>query len=61
MKGSAVTGGGAGKRRHCNTLIQVVAQPTLALETELADTDEYEVRIYDMRQGKQAGDSSLVQ
>jgi Protein of unknown function (DUF4058) len=28
------------------------AQPTLALETELADTDEYEVRVYDTRRDR---------
>jgi hypothetical protein len=28
------------------------AQPTLTLETELADTDEYEVRIYDTRRNR---------
>lgn len=28
------------------------AQPTLAMETELADTDEYEVRIYDARRNR---------
>jgi Protein of unknown function (DUF4058) len=28
------------------------AQPNLALETELADTDEYEVRVYDIRRDR---------
>jgi hypothetical protein len=28
------------------------AQPTLTLETELADTDEYEVRVYDTRRNR---------
>jgi hypothetical protein len=41
-------GGGA-------TAVWAPAQPTLAVETELPDTDEYEVRVYDTRRGRRLG------
>ena len=34
------------------TAVWAPAEPTLALETELFDFDEYEVRVYDARQGR---------
>ncbi|MCR4414508.1 MAG: DUF4058 family protein [Thermoguttaceae bacterium] len=34
------------------TAVWAPAQPTLAVETELADFDEYEVRVFDLRRGR---------
>ncbi len=34
------------------TAVWAPAEPTLAVETELADVDEYEVRVYDPRHGR---------
>ena len=34
------------------TAVWAPAEPTLAVETELADFDEYEVRVYDVRRGR---------
>jgi hypothetical protein len=34
------------------TAVWAPAEPTLAVETELADADEYEVRVYDARHGR---------
>ena len=34
------------------TAVWAPAEPTLAVETELADVDEYEVRVYDARRGR---------
>jgi hypothetical protein len=34
------------------TAVSAPAEPTLAVETELSDFDEYEVRVYDVRRGR---------
>ena len=34
------------------TAVWAPAEPTLAVETQLADFDEYEVRVYDLRRGR---------
>ncbi|MBM4088887.1 MAG: DUF4058 family protein [Planctomycetes bacterium] len=34
------------------TAVWAPAEPTLAIETELADFDQYEVRVYDVRRGR---------
>ena len=34
------------------TAVWAPVEPTLAVETELADFDEYEVRVYDFRRGR---------
>jgi hypothetical protein len=34
------------------TAVWAPAEPTLAIETKLADFDEYEVRVYDARRGR---------
>src|SRR5207248_8908266 len=34
------------------TAVWAPAQPTLAVETELPDSDEYEVRVYDTKRGR---------
>jgi hypothetical protein len=36
----------------CATAVWAPAEPTLAVETELSDVDEYEVRVYDTRRGR---------
>jgi hypothetical protein len=36
----------------CATAVWAPAEPTLAVETELSDFDEYEVRVYDTRRGR---------
>jgi hypothetical protein len=44
--------GGAGSGHASTVSAWAASQPTLALETELADTDEYEVRVYDTRRNR---------
>jgi hypothetical protein len=46
---SAEANGGSG---GVATAVWAPAQPTLAVETELPDSDEYEVRIYDTKRGR---------
>jgi hypothetical protein len=49
--GSLSTGAGP-DNRGVATAVWAPSQPTLAVETELPDTDEYEVRVFDTKRGR---------
>jgi hypothetical protein len=51
-KGETAPRWSAGKGGELATAVWAPPQPTRAVETDLPDTDEYEVRVYDVRRGR---------
>lgn len=51
-QGSSEAGDRQGDERGVVSSAWLPAEPTLAVETELADADEYEVRVYDRQRGR---------